>query len=215
MSPKSEKSHLVSYTLPKADMHTHISLALSPEQLLKKIQLNRTTLDLDFLLHKPRRYYSNLWSFHAETYEKLRGSVEAYELAIVTQTYLERIAKEGAIYAEISNSFRDPAVFEMQMDAVVEGIKAAKENTGIEARIVVTSLRDYGSSKAEKAAKHLVGYKNPYVTGFGLVGYERADSLQEYKTALNIAWHEAGLGIAPHVAEQDIVNAIDFFKCYP
>ena len=77
------------------------------------------------------------------------------ELAHVTQTYLETIADQGAIYAEVSNSFREGADFDAQMEAVAEGIKHAQERTGIEARIVVTTLRDRGYEFAELAAKTL------------------------------------------------------------
>jgi adenosine deaminase len=32
---------------------------------------------------------------------------------------------------------------------------------------------------------------------------------------LNIAWHDAGLGLSPHVAEQHLHNAVDFLEAIP
>ena len=54
-----------------------------------------------------------------------------------------------------------------------------------------------------------------YVKAFGLVGDESANRLTEYSRALNIAWNEAGLGLAPHVAEQCLLNAPDFLAALP
>ena len=77
------------------------------------------------------------------------------ELASTTQDYLERISREGCIYAEISNSFRDEEGFEERMEAISAGIEAAKYNKGIEARIVVTAIRDQGGEHATEATPNV------------------------------------------------------------
>lgn len=204
----------VDYTVPKAEMHVHISLALSNDMFGRRVKSRRTPLEMDFLVKREKRYYKNLTEFH-NTYEACRGMTSTYgELASTTQNYLERIAREGAIYAEISNSFREGDEFTRQMEAVQAGIEAARENTGIESRIVVTSLRNFGAEKAEKAVVALQKLNNPFITGFGLVGDEGVDSFADYKRALNMAW-DAGLGLTPHVAEQNLQNAVDFLTTVP
>lgn len=210
-----DKTSLVPYTMPKAEMHVHISLALTIETFMRRIKKKRTNLDPDFLLERDPRYYTDLTEFH-NTYEALRGVTSTpQELANVTQAYLERVAREGGIYAEISNSYRDGAEFTDQMDALSAGIEAAKNNTGIEARIVVTTLRNHGPKQAEKAAKFLSTYNNPHVTAFGLVGDEGEYHMLDFTKALHMAWHEAGLGLVPHVAEQHLHNAVDFLHAVP
>jgi len=210
-----QKTPKIPYTLPKAEMHTHISLALSNEAFIRRVKKKRTDLSLDFLVDRETRYYPDLTKFHG-TYESMRHMTNTQqELADTVQGYLERIAREGAIYAEISNSYREGSDFEWQMDAISAGIEAARHNTGIETRIVVTTLRNHGAAKAEAAAQFLSTYKNPYVTGFGLVGDEGVNQFMEFSKALNIAWHEAGLGISPHVAEQHLHNAVDFLEVIP
>ena len=204
----------VHYTFPKAEMHVHISLALSNDMFGRRVKSRRTPLELDFLVDRDRRYYRDLPEFHA-TYENCRGMTETYrELANVVQSYLERIAREGAIYAEISNSFREGDEFSRQMEAVQAGIEAARENTGIESRIVVTSLRNYGPEKAEQAVLALQKLNNPYITAFGLVGDESVNRLSDFKRSLHMAW-DAGLGLTPHVAEQHLHNAVDFLESVP
>jgi adenosine deaminase len=210
-----QKTPKIPYTLPKAEMHTHISLALSNEAFIRRVKKKRTDLSLEFLIDRETRYYPDLAKFHG-TYESMRHMTNTQqELADTVQGYLERIAREGAIYAEISNSYRAGADFEWQMEAVSAGIECARHNTGIEARIIVTTLRDHGAEKAEAAANFLSTYKNPYVTGFGLVGDEGLNQFMEFSKALNIAWHDAGLGLSPHVAEQHLHNAVDFLEAIP
>jgi adenosine deaminase len=209
------KTPLVPISQPKAEMHIHIGLALSPEVFLRRIQKGRTPIKPDFLIDRAHRYYDSLAHHHA-TYERMRHitSTES-ELAQAAQDYLERIAREGAIYAEISYSFRGAEIFESQIGALEEGISCARANTGIEARIVVTAIRNMGAAHAEAAARHLVTHRHPFVTGFGLAGEENLDTFSEYQRALHIAWHEAGLGLAPHVAEQFVHNAVDFLPTLP
>lgn len=209
------KSPKVPYTLPKAEMHVHISLALSNETFIRRVKKKRTPLSVDFIVERETRYYPDLSKFHG-TYESMRHMTSsAQELADTVQQYLERIACEGAIYAEISNSYREGSAFEAQMEAVSAGIEAARHNTGIEARIVVTTLRNHGPEKAEAAATFLKTYQNPYITAFGLVGDEGVNQFMGFSRALHIAWHEAGLGLTPHVAEQHLHNAVDFLEAIP
>ena len=211
---EADKTPLVPISLPKAEMHIHIALALAPEVFLRRIQKGRTSIHAEFLIERSHRYYDSLAQHHA-TYEAMRHITSTQsELAQVAQDYLERIAREGAIYAELSLSFRDPDLFESQIDALEEAIRCARANTGIEARIVVTSIRNMGSAHAEMAARHLAAYRREFVTGFGLAGEEK-DAFSSYEKALHIAWHDAGLGLAPHVAEQYLHNAIDFLHTVP
>lgn len=205
----------VPYTMPKAEMHVHISLALSSEMFIRRVQEKRTPLDTSFLITRDKRYYPDLQDFHG-TYESMRHiTSNERELAEVAQNYLERIAREGCIYSEISISYRPGAHFEKQVAALSAAIDAARHNRGIEARLVVTSLRDAGPEVAEAAVDHVMKLKSPYVTGFGLVGNEAANPMSVFKRAMHMAWHDAGLGLVPHVAEQKIENAIDFLSAIP
>lgn len=207
------KQPLVHYTAPKADMHCHISMADNPESFIKRAKADGH--DISILTNREARYYRDLPQFH-HLYESLRSKrMRGQEHAAVTQHYLERIAREGAIYAEISYSFREPKRFAEGLPAIIEGMKVAKHNTGIESRIVVTVLRDHGPEMAEQAATYLAKNPSDYVTGFGLVGDESVNRLSEYSRAFRIAWDEAVLGLTPHVAEQHPQNAADFLAAIP
>ncbi len=216
------KVHPVPAKLPKADMHVHISMAWTEALFRRFLEEGREGLDEAVLKDKHRRYYETL-EHHHQMYESLRRAVTPDDLTMITQSYLECIAeRDGAIYAEVQNSYRaDPRAFEQQINAITAGILAAKESTGIEARIVVTALRDHGPENAERAAQFLTTYKQAHpdtlVTGYGLVGSEnpKHGSLHDFSHAMHLAWHEAGLGLTPHVAEQYVMPAIDFFGAVP
>jgi len=218
-----EKPPLVGYDLPKLEMHVHGSLAASHETFLKRQQKGRTDVPVDFLFNPKLRYYENLDQFHG-TYERIRKITRnQYELAKVTQEYCERIVKEGGIYAEISNSFRNAADFEWQMEAIEEGIKAVKTLfPNFEASVVVTGLRSDGINlatsgpvHAKEAADFLTRKHFPLVRAFGVVGPENGDSMADYRDAFHIAWNEAGLGLVPHVSEQFLHNFLDIMLALP
>lgn len=192
------KKPLFPLGIPLAEMHVHISLALVQRLYFQRLAEGRITSDKDFTRDKGQRYYPDLTAFH-NTYEAARGlTATPEELRIVTQGYLEYIAAEGCVYAEISNSYRAGDAFTAQMEALEQAIDEARATSGIEARIMVTTLRNAGYEQAEEAATALVkaAQKHRYITGFGLVGDESVDSLLTYRRALDIAWNDAGLGIS-------------------
>ncbi len=205
----------VPIALPKAEMHVHISLALSVESFIRRVKKKRTSIKLDFLIERESRYYPTLQDFH-HTYEAMRHITSTpIELAEVTQTYLERIAREGCIYAELSFSYRPGADFASQIEALTQAIEVARHNTGIETRLVITTLRDAEPEVAEQAIKACMKINSPYIVAFGLVGDEAMGSLLDYKKQFELAWNDAGLGLCPHVAEQSLHNAVDFLAALP
>lgn len=224
---KLKKKYYVDHSVLKADMHIHISMAYSQGEMLEKVKRasasglinidpkaidvdpEMITVDPEILLNKNKAYYPDLLTFHKQ-YESLRPLTKPEDLKLVTQGYLENFARQGGIYAEISNSFRDEFLFEAQLEGIVAGIEAAHRNTGIDARIIMTTLRDFGPKQAMDALNYIKAHQNPYVTGFGLVGNEFANKFIDFEKALNVAFHEAGLGITPHIGEQGIEGLVDY-----
>lgn len=203
---------------PTSEIHLHIGNAFSRE-LIAEMQANgECDLPADFLTNKEHRYYPDL-AHHHQVYEKLRATVGYKYLYRTVHDHLTFIARnDNAVYAELSFSYREPKSFEQNIEIVESAMHAAKKETGIESRVLVTVLRDHGSDNAEKAVKFLEGYRrrNPktLITGFGMAGQENLDDFRDYKRSLQWAW-DAGLGIAPHVAEQYIGNAKGFLESLP
>lgn len=218
-----EKKPLVGIDLIKVENHVHGSLAASPELFLYRQQKGRTEVSADFLFNPKLRYYEDLEFFHG-TYERIRKITRTkYELAQVIQEYCERVFREGGVYVELSNSFRNAADFEWQMEAIEEGIEAALDNFhGGAISVVITGLRAdginvgmSGPEHALEAAEYLAARKFKYVRAFGIVGPENGDCMADYAPAFRVAWHEAGLGLVPHVSEQYLHNLPDVLDALP
>ena len=122
----------------------------------------------------------------------------------ITFEYLQACAAEGAIYVEvtISPDHADQAglSYADMLDGVAQGIDDARAATGIESRVIVTAVRNFGTERAEWVARTAAEQPHPYVTGFGLAGDEAGFPPGPFARAYEIA-HAAGLGLTCHAGE--------------
>ena len=128
--------------------------------------------------------------------------VHAYDLATsvmksaadytdITYDYLKRSAAEGSIYAEIHIS-ADHAVqvgltYSEMLEAITQGYERAKEESGIEMRLISTCVRHYGPEAACNVGR--ITYDNPHslVTAFGMAGDENAYTVADFKPAFDLS----------------------------
>jgi adenosine deaminase len=83
---------------------------------------------------------------------------------------------------------------------VAQGIEDARSASGIESRVLVTAVRNFGIARAEAVARTAAEQPHPYVTGFGLAGDEAGYPPGPFAGAFAIA-HAAGLGLTCHAGE--------------
>ncbi|MGO8176166.1 adenosine deaminase, partial [Rhizobium ruizarguesonis] len=86
------------------------------------------------------------------------------------------------------------------ISGVCEGIRRAREQSGIEARLIVTGERHFGPESVIGAAAYAAKAGNPLITGFNLAGEERTGRGADYARAFDIA-RDAGLGLTSHAGE--------------
>ena len=122
----------------------------------------------------------------------------------VTLEYLTACAGEGAIYVEVTVSPDHAAARASRTrtcsTAWRQGIDEARTATGVESRVIVTAVRNFGTERAEAVARRRGAAPHPYVTGFGLAGDEAGFPPAPFARAFEIA-HDAGLGITCHAGE--------------
>ena len=122
----------------------------------------------------------------------------------ITFEYLQACAAEGAIYVEVTVSpdHADQAGlgYADMLAGVAQGIDDARAASGIESRIIVTAVRNFGVERAEWVARTAAAQPHPYVTGFGLAGDEAGFPPGPFARAFAIA-HDAGLGLTCHAGE--------------
>lgn len=200
--------------IKKAELHCHIEGAASP--VLVKAQARKYNADVSGFISGDKYVWSNFTEFLAayDGAASLFRSVEDY--ALLAQTYLEGIAAENAIYAEIFVSPDHAAVAGLSpaayFDGLADGIAAAKASTGIECRMIIVGIRHLGADKVEAAARLASTRPHKLITGFGMAGDERFGKVADYARAFDIA-RDAGLGITIHAGElagpQSVRDALD------
>ena len=186
----------------KAELHCHIEGAASPE--LVRAQARKYNADVSGFISGDRYVWSNFTEFLVayDGAASLFRSQDDY--ALLARTYLEGIAAENAIYAEIFVSPDHAVAADLSpaayFDGLAEGIAAAKTSTGIECRMIIVGVRHFGADKVEAAAKLASTRPHPLITGFGMAGEERFGKVADYARAFDIA-RDAGLGITIHAGE--------------
>ena len=203
--------------LPKAEIHCHIEGAAPPELVLR--QAEKYGEDMSEFIRDGSFVWDDFTSFLA-AYDASAGLFRTEEdYALLAETYLTSLAEDGAIYSEF---FTSPDHAERAglsphayTEGLGEGIRRAKEKTGIEGRMIVTGVRHFGVESVEAAARFAAECDHPLVTGFGMAGEERAGHPKDFARAFDIA-RESGLGITVHAGElagwESVAAAMDHLR---
>ncbi|MFL5322350.1 MAG: adenosine deaminase, partial [Myxococcaceae bacterium] len=116
-----------------------------------------------------------------QTYESLYRA--AYELAVDA-------AKENVRWLEVRYS---PALHTQQgmkmttiVDAVLEGLRVAKRETGIKTGVLICGIRHINPQTSVRLAELAVAYKNRGVIGFDLAGAEHNFPAKDHKDAFQL-----------------------------
>lgn len=188
---------------PKAELHVHVEGAMGPGLARRLAQRNRR-----FLPSGIARGDAWVWRdflHFLEVYDAAASVIRrGHDYRDLVYEYLVACAAEGTIYVELTASADHAAQVGISdrehLEGLAAGIDAAREETGIEARIIMSCVRHFGPEKAIEVAKRTVADLHPYVTGFGMGGDEAGFPPGQFRTAFEIA-AEAGLGITCHAGE--------------
>jgi adenosine deaminase len=122
----------------------------------------------------------------------------------VTYEYLAGCARDGALYVELTASPDHAALVglsdEEHLGGIARGIDDARADHGIEGRILISCVRNFGVEQALRVARHAAERPHPYVVGFSMAGDEENYPAHDYAAAFRIA-AEAGLGCTVHAGE--------------
>jgi adenosine deaminase len=199
----------VSADVKKAELHCHIEGAASPE--LVKAQAAKYGADVSAFIADDHYVWSDFTEFLAAYDGAAALFRNENDYASLAQSYLEGIAAQNAIYAEIFVS-PDHAIAaglspEAYFNGLASGIEAARASTRIECRMIVVGIRHLGAEKVEAAARLAAARPHPLITGFGMAGEERFGQVSDFARAFDIA-REAGLGITIHAGELDGADSV-------
>ena len=202
--------------IPKVELHCHIEGAAPPslvQKLAKKYQV-----DLSGIFDPDGNYKWTDFTSFLNTYD-LASSVfrSSEDFEELSYTYFSEIAQLGAIYGEVfisaEHANKAGISYELYVEGLASGLEKAKEEFGIEGRMIATGVRHFGVEKVEEAAKTAVKFSHPLVTGFGMAGDERVGRVGDFVNAFHIA-QEAGLSITSHAGEfggpESIIDTLEF-----
>jgi adenosine deaminase len=191
-------------TVPKAELHVHLEGTATPDLIRRLAERNGLPVP-EGLFASPERFaYTDFLDF-----------LRAYDLAAtvirsgedyrdVTYEYLARCAAEGAVYVELIVSPDHAAQVglsdEEHLDGVGRGIDDARAEHAIDARMLVTAIRNYGVERANRVARFAATRPHPYVVGLQLAGDEANFPAGDFAEPYRIA-AEAGLGCSVHAGE--------------
>src|SRR6201994_1043829 len=188
----------------KAELHVHLE-GTAPPELVSRIA-TRNGLDVpERLLGTDGRFrYTDFLDF-LRTYDLAASVIRTVEdYRDITYEYLCSCAAGGAIYVELTASPDHAALIgvsdEEHWDGIARGIDDARRDTGIEGRILVSAVRNFGVEQALRVARHAASDPHPYIVGFSMAGDEAGFPAGEFAEVFEIA-AGAGLGCTIHAGE--------------
>jgi adenosine deaminase len=188
----------------KAELHVHLE-GTAPPALVREIAARNGLALPDRLFGADGRFrYSDFIDF-LRTYDLAASVIRtAQDYRDITYQYLRDCASEGAIYVELTASPDHAAIVglsdEAHLQGIADGIDDARRETGIEGRILLSAVRNFGVRQAIRIARHAAERPHPYVVGFSMAGDEENFPADDFAEPFEIA-AAAGLGCTIHAGE--------------
>ncbi len=187
-----------------AELHVHLE-GTAPPDLIRRLSERNGIPVPEGVFDGPDRFkWVDFLDFLA-TYDRAATVIKtAEDYRDVAYEYLKSCAQEGAIYVELlvspdhAQSVGLPPS-EQQL-GVAQGIDDAKRDTGIEARMLLVAVRNFGVQAAIDIAESHADDRHPYIVGFNLAGDEAGYPPAQFAPAYEIA-RASGLGCTCHAGE--------------
>src|SRR5215475_12002864 len=192
------------FGIPKAELHVHLEGTAPPELVSHIAARNGVDLPERLLGDDGRFRYTDFLDFLA-TYDLAASVIRTrQDYRDITYEYLCECARGGAIYVELTASPDHAAAVglsdEEHLDGIARGIDEARRDTGIEGRILVSAVRNFGVEQALRVARYAAERPHPYVVGFSMAGDEAGYPAHDFAEVFAIA-AGAGLGCTVHAGE--------------
>ena len=190
--------------LPKAELQVHLE-GTAPPELVQRIAARNGVEIPDGILGEDGRFQYDDFLDFLRTYDLAASVIRTGEdYRDITREYLMSCAGEGAVYVELTASPDHARLVglsdEEHLDGIARGIDDARAGSGIEGRILISCVRNFGVDPALRVARYAAERPHPYVVGFSMAGDEENYPPGAYAEAFRIA-AEAGLGCTVHAGE--------------
>lgn len=188
--------------LPKIELHVHLDCSLS-YQVASRIDPTLSREEYQHHFIGPVRCH-NLADYLTRAEYGIRLMQSARQLKWVTLDLLEQMKAENVLYAEIRfapllhirEGMTPEAVVAAVDAALVEGMAA----TGVEARLILCTLRHFSEEESLHTARLAKQFSNSCVVGFDIAGDEAAYPVDAHVSAFRYA-REHGIPCTSHAGE--------------
>jgi adenosine deaminase len=187
-----------------AELHVHLE-GTAPPDLIRRLAARNGIPVPEGLFAAPDRFaWVDFLDFLA-TYDRAATVIKtADDYRDVTYEYLVACAREGAIYVELLVSPDHAASVGLppaeHYAGIAQGIDDARRDAGIEARMLLVAVRNFGVEAAVEIARRHADERHPYIVGFNLAGDEAGYPPGQFAPAYEIA-AASGLGCTVHAGE--------------
>jgi adenosine deaminase len=181
--------------LPKTDLHCHLDGSLRLETILDLAERHGVKLPADTPEGLARAIH------RGETCASLEDYLTAFDVTLAvlqTEEALFRAAHELALdcaaenvrYLEVRYSpllhMREGLKSTTILEAVLEGLRAAKRERGIKSNVIVCGIRHMDPQTSVRLAELAVAYKGKGVVGFDLAGAEEGHPARRHQEAVQL-----------------------------
>ena len=188
--------------LPKVELHLHLDCSLSYE-VVAKIDPSVTYEDYlrDFIA--PQKC-ANLADFLTRAVKGFALMQTKEQLQWVVHDLFTQMAADHILYAEIrfaplQHVQKGLTPYEV-VAATEEAVAAAIKETGIEARLILCTLRHYTAAQSIETVKLVELFANSYVAGFDIAADEAGFPINNHIAAFAYA-KEKGIPCTAHAGE--------------
>jgi adenosine deaminase len=181
--------------LPKTDLHVHLDGSLRVETILDLARRDGIELPADDAdgLRRAMHLGENCGSLveYLKAFDvTLRVMQTADSLTRIAYELAEDAAKENVRYMEVRYApmlhTRKGLKLTSVIEAVLEGLRAAQKDHGIEANIIVCGIRNISAESSLEMAELAVAYKNRGVVGYDLAGAEYDHPAKHHRAAFQL-----------------------------
>jgi len=188
--------------LPKVELHLHLDCSLSYSVVSKlDPSITRAQYENDFIA-PPQ--CSSLADFLTRAPRGFQLMQDEDALRLVVEDLFEQLASDGGVYAEIRFAPLLHIGKGMRPEAVVAAVDAATEacirSTGIEARLILCTLRHFDAAQGLETARLVERFEGSRVVALDLAGDEKAFAIDAHVPAFRHAL-EHGLHRTAHAGE--------------
>jgi adenosine deaminase len=175
---------------PKVELHLHLDCSLSFD-VVTKINPAITFDDYCDKFIAPSKC-TDLADFLKRAPQGVRLMQSEHELQLVVRDLFEQLQRDNIIYAEIrfaplqhlENGLKPEDV----VDIVNEATEMAIKETGIEARIILCTLRHFSEAQSLETVQLLKRFRGTNVAGFDIAADEAGFPIDEHISAFRYAY---------------------------